>query len=100
MFKIFVSSTWLDLRAERTAVEDVLQRLNDTKFVGIEYNDSHEDALRKVSLRQVKHSHLYIGIIGGRYCSGITEAEYRKARERGCLALFAFSNSILLLFIR
>src|SRR5205085_1867998 len=30
---VYVSSTWLDLRAERKAVEQAVQRLRETKFV-------------------------------------------------------------------
>jgi hypothetical protein len=39
----------------------------------------------------VDHSQVYVGIFGGRYGSGITEKEYRRARERG-LHCFIYSK--------
>jgi hypothetical protein len=79
---IFVSSTWLDLQDEQRAVEEALARMRETKFVGMErFGTRSEDSL-DASLAKVDKSHLYIGIIAGRYGSGITEAEYRRARER------------------
>jgi hypothetical protein len=39
---VFVSSTWLDLQPEREAVETALQRLRETKFVGMEYFGSRD----------------------------------------------------------
>ena len=76
---IFVSSTWLDLQPEREAVETALQRLRETKFVGMEYFGSRDETTRQTSLDEVDRSRVYVGIIGGRYGSGITEAEYRRA---------------------
>ena len=34
--RAFISSTWIDLREEREAVERILQRLRQTRFVGME----------------------------------------------------------------
>jgi len=79
---VFVSSTWLDLQPERQAVEVALQRLRELKFVGMEYFGSREEAPREASVREVDNCQLYIGVFGSRYGSGITEAEYRRARER------------------
>ena len=47
---IFVSSTWLDLRPEREAVEAVIQRMRETKFVGMEYFGSRDETTRRASL--------------------------------------------------
>ena len=80
---VFVSSTWLDLQPEREAVETALQRLRETKFVGMEYFGSRGEDTRHTSLDEVDRSQVYVGIFGGRYGSGITEAEYRRARELG-----------------
>jgi len=80
---VFVSSTWLDLQPERAAVETALQRLRETKFVGMEYFGSRDEDTRRASLDEVDRSQVYVGIFGGRYGSGITEAEYRRARELG-----------------
>jgi hypothetical protein len=79
--QVFVSSTWLDLQPERQAVEAALQRLHETKFVGMEYFGSRDETTRQTSLDEVDRSRVYIGLIAGRYGSGITEDEYRRARE-------------------
>lgn len=83
LLQVFVSSTWLDLQPERRAVETVIQRLRETKFVGMEYFGSREDTPRAVSLAEVDRSQVYVGLFAGRYGSGITEAEYRRAMELG-----------------
>jgi hypothetical protein len=79
---VFVSSTWLDLRPERLAAEAALGRMRETKFAGMEYFGSRDEDTHATSLDEVDRSQVYIGIIGGRYGSGITEAEYRRARGR------------------
>jgi hypothetical protein len=93
---IFVSSTWLDLQPEREVVDKLLRRLKDAKFVGMEYFGSDDGTTRAASLEAVNHCELYIGIIGGRYGSGITEAEYDAARARQlpCLVYLKTSASI------
>jgi len=78
---IFVSSTWLDLQPEREAVERTLQKLRTTKFVGMEYFGSRDEDTRRASLSEVDRCQIYVGIFGGRYGSGITEEEYRRARS-------------------
>lgn len=94
---VFVSSTWLDLRAERQALEAVLQRFRATKYVGMEYFGSSDEATRESSLSQVDRSNLCVLIIGGRYGSGITEAEYRRAiaRHLPCLVYFKSPGSLI-----
>ncbi len=87
---VFVSSTWLDLKRERQAVEAALQRLREMKFVGMEYFGSQNDTTHDISLAEVDRSQLYIGVFAGRYGSGITEAEYRRAREKGLPCLIYF----------
>lgn len=91
----FVSSTWLDLEPERTAVEQLIQRFHRVRFSGMEYFGSRSEDTRTVSLLEVERSELYIGIFGHRYGSGITEAEYRRARERRlpCLLYFKAGDS-------
>ena len=88
--RIFVSSTWEDLQPEREAVEKALHRMQDTAFAGMEYFGSRPETPKDVSLAEVDRSAFYIGIFAHRYGSGITEAEYRRARERGipCLVYF------------
>lgn len=80
--RVFVSSTWLDLKPERLAVEKALQRMKQTKLNGMEYFGSRDGTTRQVSLDEVDRSDVYVGIIGGRYGSGITEEEYRRASEK------------------
>jgi hypothetical protein len=88
--RIFVSSTWLDLGAERKAVEEVLQRFRETKFIGMEYFGSSDVDTRTASLDALDRCQLYVGIVGGRYGSGITEMEYARARARGLTCLIYF----------
>ncbi len=79
--RVFVSSTWRDLQPERKSVEDALQRMLETKFVGMEYFGSDPENTQRTSISGVNDCDLYIGIFGGRYGSGITEDEYRSARK-------------------
>jgi hypothetical protein len=81
--RVFLSSTWEDLQAERHAVEQALHRMQDADFVGMEYFGSRPETPLDASLSEVDRSHVYVGIFGQRYGSGITEAEYLRARERG-----------------
>jgi hypothetical protein len=80
--RVYVSSTWLDLQPERQAVEQALQQMRETKFVGMEHFGSSGEGTRQASLDELDRSDAYVGIFGERYGSGITEAEYRRARER------------------
>jgi tetratricopeptide (TPR) repeat protein len=90
--RIFVGSTWLDLQPERAAVEKALQRMQTTKFNGMEYFGSRDDTTRAASLKEVERSQLYVGIFGGRYGSSITEDEYRSARELGLQCFIYFKD--------
>lgn len=83
IIRVFLSSTWLDLQPERNAVEKVIHRIEETKFVGMEYFGSRNEEPRTAALADVDKSDLYIGILGPRYGSGITEDEYKRARENG-----------------
>lgn len=78
---VYVSSTWRDLQPERKAVEEAVQRLRETKFVGMEYFGSRDEDTRRASLDDVDRSLVYVCIVAGRYGSGITEAEYERAGE-------------------
>ncbi len=81
--KIFVSSTWKDLLPERSAVEKALHRFKTTRFGGMEYFGTSDRSTTDVSLDEVDKSDIYLGVIGHRYGSGITEQEYRRALQRG-----------------
>src|SRR5262245_3505513 len=90
--RIFVSSTWIDLQPERHAVEDTINRMSGGKFIGMEYFGSRPETTERASLDEVDNADLYLGIIGGRYGSGITEKEYRRARERDLPCFIYFKN--------
>ncbi len=94
-FRIFISSTWIDLQPEREAVEKALHRMQSTTFSGMEYFGSHPETPKEVSLKEVERSEVYIGIYAHRYGSGITEAEYRRAREQNipCLIYIKDDNA-------
>lgn len=81
VLRIFVSSTWLDLQPERQALERAIQRIRETKFAGMEYFGSREETTLQVSLAELQKADVYVGVLGARYGSGITEAEYRKALD-------------------
>ncbi|HYI08166.1 MAG TPA: DUF4062 domain-containing protein [Thermoanaerobaculia bacterium] len=83
VIRVFVSSTWHDLLDERRAVETALHRLRETQFVGMEYFGSKEDTPRDVSIAKLDECQLYVGIIAGRFGSGITEDEYHHAGALG-----------------
>lgn len=80
--RIFISSTWLDLQPEREAVEKALHRLQEAEFSGMEYFGSRPETPKEASLMEVDRSDVYVGLFAHRYGSGITEEEYRRARER------------------
>jgi tetratricopeptide (TPR) repeat protein len=80
---IFVSSTWNDLRPERAAVVEALNRLRSMKFVGMEYSGAWDEPPLHPSLLEARGCDAYIGIFAGRYGSGITAEEYRAARAAG-----------------
>lgn len=89
---VYVGSTWLDLGPERKAVEAAVQRLRETKFVGMEYFGSRDETPRQASLDDIDHSRVYVCIIAARYGSGITEAEYERAGERGLPRFIYFKD--------
>jgi len=86
--RVFLTSTWRDLQAERQAVEKVLHRMRDFEYSGMEYFGSRDESARDASLAEVAKSDLYIGILAGRFGSGITEAEYRAARAANLPCFF------------
>jgi formylglycine-generating enzyme required for sulfatase activity len=96
MVQVFVSSTWLDLQPERAAVVAVLQRLRETKFLGMEAFGSRDESTRRASLDEVDRSQVYLGLFAGRYGSGITEDEYRRARrlDLPCFIYFKAEQAI------
>ncbi len=90
IYRVFVSSTWLDLQPERRALMEALNRMEEMRFVGMEFFGNRPDDTHDASIDQVDLCEVFIGIIGFRYGSGITEAEYRRARALGlpCFVYF------------
>ena len=90
IYRVFVSSTWLDLQPERRALMEALNRMEEMRFVGMEFFGNRPDDTHDASIDQVDLCEVFVGIIGFRYGSGITEAEYRRARALGlpCFAYF------------
>jgi len=89
-WRIFVSSTSADLRAEREAVERALHQMREVEFSGMEYFGSRPGKPKEVCLSEVSQCQVYIGLFGARYGSidpesgkSFTELEYRQARESG-----------------
>ncbi len=94
IYRVFVSSTWIDLQPERRALMDALNRMEEMRFVGMEFFGNRPDDTHDASIDQVDRCEVLIGIIGFRYGSGITAAEYRRARELGlpCFVYFKHEN--------
>jgi tetratricopeptide (TPR) repeat protein len=92
-FQVYVSSTFLDLEAERQAVEHAIQRMRDTKFLGMEYFGARNESTLHTSVAELDFARVYVGIFAGRYGSGITEQEYRRARELGKRCLIYFKDT-------
>jgi hypothetical protein len=80
---VFVSSTWVDMVAEREAIKEAAMRMQAVRFVGMEYFGARTGTTRQVSLDEVDRCQIYVGVLGYRWGSGITEAEYRRAVARG-----------------
>lgn len=67
LFRVFISSTWVDLQLEREAVEKALHRMQSTTFSGMEYFGSRPETPKDVSLNEVDRSEVYIGVFAHRY---------------------------------
>ncbi len=92
-FKVYLSSTWEDLKPERQAVEKNLHRMRDLEFKGMEYFGTRPDTPGNVSLDELRDCHIYIGLFAHRYGSGITEKEYRLAKKMGIPRLIYIKDS-------
>ena len=84
---VFVSSTFVDLQAYRSAVVDALHRL-EAVVKGMEYFGALPDTPKDECLRIVRSSRFYIGIFGMRYGSidpesgkSLTQLEYEQAQK-------------------
>ncbi len=96
IYRVFVSSTWLDLQPERRALMEALNRMEEMRFVGMEFFGNRPDDTHDASIDQVDLCEVFVGIIGHRYGSGITEAEYRRARALNlpCFVYFKRGDTV------
>lgn len=92
MPKIYISSTYEDLKEYREAVSHALRKIKADVVAMEEYVAMDQRPLQKC-LEDVASSDIYIGIFALKYgyipkednpdCLSITELEYRKAKENG-----------------
>src|SRR6476661_3132798 len=89
MFRIYVSSTYLDLVGERRAARDAIHGLGHYA-VGMENYSSSDQRPLDRCLQDVRSCHAYVGIFAWRYGfrpgggqKSITQLEYEEARSRG-----------------
>jgi hypothetical protein len=87
IYKVFVSSTFRDLREERAEVEKALLKLNCLP-VGMELFPAADEETWEFIKQQIDDSDYYVVLVAGRYgdlaSDGVsfTEKEYDYARER------------------
>ena len=92
-YRVFVSSTWIDLKDdERQVVRDRLFELDGFAFVGMERFGARELSPAEVSVSEVEGCQIYLVVVGGRYGSGITDDEYQTA-QRKKMPTFCFFKS-------
>ena len=95
MTKIYISSTYEDLREYREAVYHALRKIKADVIAMEEYVAKNQRPLQKC-LEDVASSDIYVGIFAWRYGYipndnkennpnnlSLTELEYRKAKEKG-----------------
>ena len=99
MQRVFISSTFLDLKLERAAIRDVLLRMGFS-LLAMEYfgSDSMPPMTRSLSL--LENATIYLGIIAHRYGrivedtgKSITHMEYDKARQMNIATLVYIKDS-------
>jgi hypothetical protein len=87
--KVFVSSTYIDLKEHRQAVDEIVNRLS-LQFRGMEYFGSRPFEPEKVCFDEIAQCQIFIGIYAHRYGYipqgnelSITEQEFDFARRKG-----------------
>jgi len=85
MLKVFLSSTFKDLIAERQTVEAAIQRMS-AQYIGMEHFGSFAEEPLSRCLRKVRSADVLILVLGHEYgfipkrsCISMVEAEYREA---------------------
>lgn len=93
--KIFVSSTYLDLKEHRKAVDEIINRLG-AQCRGMEYFGARPFEPKKVCFEEIDQCDIFVGIYAHRYGSipkgdqySITEQEFDYARRKG-LACYCY----------
>jgi len=86
--KIFISSTYSDLKDYRKKVIDQLERIRRSRTIKMEYFPISGKDPTTLSLEELRRCNVYIGIIGHRYGSAspdsnksITQCEYYEAYD-------------------
>src|SRR6516165_10439528 len=87
--RIFLSSTFVDLRAHRVAVHDIIERMGQFT-IGMERFGAQDGDAQSVSLEQLAAADLYLGVIAWRYgyvparqVYSVTQQEYQEATRLG-----------------
>jgi hypothetical protein len=93
MFRVFLSSTFLDLAAERRAVESALHRMSET-YIGMEHFGSFSEEPLDHCLLKVRAANVFILVLAEKYGyvpdnfeRSMTEHEYIEARRIGLTIL-------------
>lgn len=90
---VFVSAAWSDSRQpERQAVDIALKRFGESAVIGVQVLGGGDDKARALVFDTLDQADVYVGIFGTQYGSGIAEAEYWHARERGISCLIFASD--------
>jgi len=90
IIKVFVSSTYRDLKDHRAVVIDAIRKLDGFMPVGMEDFGARDGHSKAVCLAKLAECDVYLGLIGW-YCGTIpngetlslTGSEYHAARDRG-----------------
>ncbi len=87
--KVFVSSTYVDLKEHRKAVDEILNRLS-LQYRGMEYFGSRPLESKKACFEEIAQCDIFIGIYAHRYgyispgdSTSITEQEFDYAKKNG-----------------
>jgi len=96
--RVFVASTWEDLKNERKDVLESLQQFN-FQHVNMEYFGADPRKPIEKCLEEVKTAHVFVGIIGHRYGTilnttgkSYTQMEYEEARKSDIPCLIYIRN--------
>jgi hypothetical protein len=99
--KVFISSTYYDMRHVRNAVKNFIKSIGFEPVLSEEFKVfyDHGKSAQQACLDEIKKCDIYILIIGGRYGSifpnetlSITHKEFREACEVG-LPMFSFIDT-------